>query len=69
MKKKLILRETDWFIAERSNKGVLISAKDRNARPRSRVVTLATWEQLEQMGDKEFDGSVVLDLGIGVFQK
>lgn len=65
----MILRETDWFIAERAKKGVRIIAKEKGVTPKSRIVSFAIWEQLEQMNDNEFNGSIALDLGIGVFHR
>ena len=64
-----LLRETPYFVARPAPGGVRITAKDRRVMPRSRVISQGTWEQLARMRDKEFDGSCILDLGIGVFQR
>jgi hypothetical protein len=64
-----LLRETPNFVAYSAPGGVRITAKDRRVMPRSRVISQGTWEQLARMRDKEFDGSCILDLGIGVFQR
>jgi hypothetical protein len=64
-----ILRETKWLIAEEAKNGVKISTKDPKARPRSRTVSMATWEQMNALGDDSFEQTAVWDLGIGVFVK
>ena len=64
-----MLRQTKWFRATKAKRGVRITAKERNVTPRSRVVSAKTWGQLKAMSDSAFDGSCVLDLGIGVFER
>jgi len=64
-----IVRETDHYIAEPAKKGVRITAKDPGVTPKSRVVSFATWEALEDYDDHTFDAAVVLELGIGTFVK
>lgn len=61
------LRETENFVAVRSARGVRISVKGPGAYPRSRVVRVGTFEAMRGMSDSSFDGTAVLDLGIGVF--
>jgi len=61
------LRETANFIAAHSARGVRITAKDRGASPRSRVIRTETFEAMQSMSDDSFDGTCVMDLGIGVF--
>lgn len=64
------LRETANYVATIAPKGrVRITAKDRKATPRSRVISASLWRQLEPMSDSEFDGSIVLELGIGTFAR
>jgi hypothetical protein len=62
------LRETPNFVAYAMGNSVRITAKGACVTPRSRMVSLRTWEQLARMTDADFDGSCVLDLGIGTFQ-
>ena len=62
------LRETPGFTAVASARGVRIIAKECGATPRSRVVNHSIWQQLAGMCDQSFDGSVVLELGVGVFR-
>lgn len=64
-----ILRETPNYIATKSARGVRITTKDKMAEPQSRVVNMALWNQLNHMDDACFDGSCVLEVGIGTFQK
>lgn len=66
-----ILRETRRFYATRNPKtrAIRVCCLDANAAPQSRRVSAATWRQLSQMNDSEFDGSATLELGVGVFQK
>ena len=59
------LRMTESYIATKSPRGVRISALDRGVYPKSRVVSMPIWRQLDRMNDSEFDGSIVLELGIG----
>ena len=63
-----ILRETPNFVASVAANGVRITTKDERVTPRSRTVASQTWEQLAPMSDADFDGSCVLDLGLGVFE-
>lgn len=63
------LRETENFVAERSPRGVRISVRVAGAYPRSRVVRAATFEAMRTMSDSSFDGTAVLELGIGVFSR
>ena len=65
---ELKLRETPGFTATASARGVRITAKECGATPRSRVVSHSIWNQLAGMCDGSFDGSVVLELGVGVFR-
>lgn len=62
------MRETPGFVAEKSARGVRITAKE-SSRARSRVVSQRVWEQLSVMSDSSFDGSCVLELGIGTFKR
>jgi len=65
-----ICRETANFIAFTQKSGSFtVKAKARHVQPRSRVVSMATWQILEALSDAEFDGSCVLELGIGTWQK
>lgn len=64
-----VLRETEWFVATPAKKGVRITAKSPTVTPRSRVVSMATWERLERMSDDSFNGSVIMDLGVGAFSR
>ena len=63
------LRETENFVAERSARGVRITASRCGAHPKSRVVSERTFEAMRGMSDQSFDGTAVLDLGIGVFSR
>ena len=67
--KNMILRETLNFVAQKSKRGVRITVKDKRNMPASRVVTEATWQILQQMNDASFDGSCVMELGIGTYQR
>ena len=64
-----MLRQTKWFKVTKAKRGVRITAKERGAAPRSRVISSKTWKQLDAMSDSSFDGTCVLDLGIGVFSR
>ena len=64
-----VLRETSNFVATKAVRGVRITAKERNVTPRARVVRLATWDLLKSVSNDEFDGSCVMDLGIGCFKR
>ena len=64
-----ILRETQGYRATQSARGVRITAKAVRVYPKSRVVSLRVWKQLAGMSDQSFDGSVVLELGIGAFNR
>ncbi len=61
------LRETAHYLAVRVNSGVRITAKEKNVQRQSRVVSERTWEALSTMNDASFDGSCVLELGIGTY--
>ena len=63
------LRETKSFIATRSARGVRIAVKGPRAFPKSRVVKAGTFDKMRGMSDLEFDGTCVMDLGIGVFDR
>ncbi len=67
--KYMKLRETTNYIAEQSARGVRLTAKDKRAYPKTRVIARNTWEQLKRMSNTEFDGSIVFELGVGCFQK
>ena len=69
MEQENILRETKWFKAVESKRGVRITAKEKGALPKTAVVPLRLWKQLVNLHDSEFDGSVVLEIGIGTFCK
>ena len=64
-----MLRQIPNYLATPAMRGVRITAKDKRACPKSRVIRQSTWAQLETMSDSEFDGSIVLELGIGCFQR
>jgi hypothetical protein len=64
-----MLRQTKWFTATKSKRGVRVTAKERGATPHSRVISSKVWDQLKTMSDSSFDGTCVLDLGIGVFSR
>ena len=63
-----LIRETDNFSVYRVKRGIRIVAKDKNSVPRSRVIPVNHW-LLNQTSDFEFDGSVVLEIGVGTFRK
>ena len=63
-----VLRETPNFVACATANGVRITTKDHSVTPRSRTIALQMWKRLSPMSDAEFDGSCVLDLGIGIFE-
>lgn len=63
------LRETINCIAHSSSRGVRITIKRPSHYPKSLVVSSKIWSQLERMSDAEFDGSCVLELGIGAFDR
>lgn len=63
------LRHTPGYVATVAKRGVKITAKEKGAFPHSRVVPPSTWEQLTRMDDASFDGSCVLELGIGCFKR
>ena len=69
------LRETQWYIAERSPRGVRITAKERGAKPKSRVVPHDVWEVLEGMSlervvslDKEIGAAALTQLAVGTYE-
>lgn len=64
-----MIRETPNYTVEKSARGYRITAKDAKSTPRSRVVSERLWNQLKGMSDSEFDGSVVLEIGIGTFTR
>lgn len=69
-KPQIILRETEHYIAHQTPKGaVRIVAKDHQATPSSRIIGPCHWQQLKQMTDSEFNGTVVLELGVGTWRK
>jgi len=63
------LRETENFVAEESARGVRITVKGRRAHPKSRVVKAETFDRMRGMSDSSFDGTCVIDLGVGVFSR
>lgn len=63
------LRETSGYFAEASPRGVRITAKEKNVTCRSRVVSLATWKELQTYSDSAFNGSCCLELGIGAWKR
>lgn len=65
----MTLRETANFVATRASRGVRITAKAKNVVAQSRVVKETTWEILQTMNDASFDGSCVLELGIGTYRR
>jgi hypothetical protein len=65
----MILRETANYRAEKSAKGVRIIVKRNGHYPKFRVVKDCTFEALKTMNDASFDGSCVLELGIGTFAR
>ena len=69
MAHNILIRETPGHTAVKCASGVRIMARASGVELKSRVVSMKTWKILESMSDKEFDGSCVLELGIGVFQK
>ena len=62
-----LLRETPHYLAYQRNdgRGVCIRAKAANVLSQQRTVKPSTWNALQRMSDSEFDGSCVLELGIG----
>jgi hypothetical protein len=64
-----ILRETPNFVAIQVAGGVRITAKDPKATPRARVIQQSVWDQLKGEPDQTFDATVVMELGIGAFQR
>lgn len=66
---KEILRETNWFVAERTRTGVRISAKHSGVTPKSRVVSPQAWELLSSMSDDSFNGTVIMEIGVGTYAK
>ena len=64
-----LLRETRNYRAHAAKRGVRITAKERGVDRQSRVVSPATWLALTQMDDASFDGSCVLELGIGTWRR
>ncbi|MGH7953254.1 MAG: hypothetical protein ACREFE_15240 [Limisphaerales bacterium] len=63
-----VIRETEHFRAYRTKNGVRIVAKDKDVEPRSKVIPVNDW-LLNQTNDFEFDGTIVLEIGVGTFQK
>ncbi len=63
------LRETANFVATKSARGVRIEVKVTGAHPKSRVVRPETFETMRGMSDASFDGTAVLELGIGAFSR
>lgn len=63
------LRETQGFQATPSARGVRITAKERGVVTQSRVVSHETWRTLASMNDSSFDGTCVLELGIGTWKR
>jgi hypothetical protein len=64
-----ILRETKNFVAYKLPNGVRIAAKNVAVSPRGTTIKPSTWDILSTMSDSEFDGSVVLELGVGSFRR
>lgn len=65
-----LLRRTKGFHVYRAAKNrARIIAREPGAQPKSRHVRWRTWLQMEKVSDSEFDGTCVMDLGIGVFLK
>ena len=66
----MILRRTQSFTAERSPRGVRITAAG-NVIPKARVVRFVEdWHNyLQGLSEDSFNGACVLDYGIGVFQR
>lgn len=62
------LRETDNYIVTEAKRGVRVTAKAKGVTPKSRVVGFGAWDYLKTASDSEFDGSCVLELGIGTFR-
>lgn len=63
------LRETAAFRATKAKTGILITAKEPNVTPRQRTISEATWHILRGLTDSEFNGSICMELGIGVFRR
>lgn len=63
-----VIRETEHFHVYRNRRGIRIVAKDKGVEPRSRVIPVNEW-LLNQTSDFEFDGTVVLEIGVGTFRK
>ena len=68
-KKSDILHTTNMFTVFRARRGVLImlNPDQKRAWPRQRLVSEACWQHLRVMDVQSFNGSCILDLGIGVF--
>jgi len=67
-KPRQVLRRTDLFLAAREGPAVRIFALRPGVAPKSMLISTALWRQLEPMGDREFNASLTLEVGIGVFK-
>jgi hypothetical protein len=63
------LRETPGYVVTRAAKGVRITAKEKDVDDRTKVVSFDTWDALKGMSDQSFDGSCLMELGIGAFRR
>lgn len=67
-----IIRDTLHYVVRADTSRVYptysISCKLKNCYPRSKTVSQVVWDQLKGMSDKEFEGTCVLELGIGTYQ-
>lgn len=65
-----LLRQTESFRATETPGGrVKIVCLDKKASPRQRTISGETWAEMARYNTASFDGTCVLDLGIGAFQK
>lgn len=65
-----ILRRTNAFTAvpSASGVGVKIIANASGVTPKSKTISMSTWNQIKDVSDQEFDGTVSLELGVGAFR-
>jgi hypothetical protein len=66
-KPRPVLRRTDNFLAVKEGGSVRIMALGGGVAPKSKLVSDKVWRQLADLSDREFDNSVVLEVGVGTY--
>jgi len=64
-----ITKETESYtLSEGQNGSCWVRSKRKGCHPTGRKIGLKTAKSLRAMSDSEFDGTCVLELGVGAFQ-